>query len=97
MSGSRARLATSSKHHPATATSRSRTGRGPGGRDVALRCSAFATVPRDGDQVVVHGAVSLYEAQGKMQFYADHLEMAGVGRLYQDFEALKGGWGPKGL
>ena len=54
-------------------------------------------LPRDGDQVVVHGAVSLYEAQGKMQFYADHLEMAGVGRLYQDFEALKARLGAEGL
>ena len=54
-------------------------------------------LPRDGDQVVLHGAVSLYEAQGKMQFYADHLEMAGVGRLYQDFEALKARLGAEGL
>lgn len=59
--------------------------------------SRLRQLPRDGDQVVVHGAVSLYEAQGKMQFYADHLEMAGVGRLYQDFEALKARLGAEGL
>ena len=54
-------------------------------------------LPQDGEQVVVHGAVSVYEAQGKMQFYADHLEMAGVGRLYQDFEALKARLAAEGL
>lgn len=64
---------------------------------MALRCVRSRELPRDGDQVVLHGAVSLYEAQGKMQFYADHLEMAGVGRLYQDFEALKARLGAEGL
>ena len=97
-SRSRVRSATSDWRPPATAISRSRMEVAVArGCDVALRCAAFATTALDGDQVVVHGAVSLYEAQGKMQFYADHLEMAGVGRFYQDFEALKARLGAEGL
>ncbi len=46
-------------------------------------------LPQNGQQVLVHGYVSLYESQGKVQFYADALELAGVGRLYQELEALK--------
>jgi exodeoxyribonuclease VII large subunit len=41
--------------------------------------------------------VAVYEAQGKMQFYADHLELAGVGRLYRDLEALKARLTAEGL
>jgi exodeoxyribonuclease VII large subunit len=73
-------------------------------RNALLPCVMWRTdaarlrrLPQDGEQVVVHGAVSLYEAQGKLQFYADHLEMAGVGRLYQDFEALKARLAAEGL
>ena len=73
-------------------------------RDALLPCvmwradaARLRRLPQDGEQVVVHGAVSVYEAQGKMQFYADHLEMAGVGRLYQDFEALKARLAAEGL
>lgn len=46
-------------------------------------------LPQNGQQVLAHGYVSLYENQGRLQFYADRLEPAGVGRLYQEFEALK--------
>ncbi len=54
-------------------------------------------LPQNGQQVLVHGYVSLYESQGKMQFYADALELAGVGRLYQEFEALKARLAAEGL
>ncbi len=54
-------------------------------------------LPQDGEQVAVHGYVAVYEAQGKMQFYADHLELAGVGRLYRDLEALKARLTAEGL
>ena len=54
-------------------------------------------LPQNGQQVLVHGYVSLYESQGKMQFYADALELAGVGRLYQEFEALKAKLATEGL
>ena len=54
-------------------------------------------LPQNGQQVLVHGYVSVYESQGKMQFYADLLELAGVGRLYQEFEALRSRLAAEGL
>jgi exodeoxyribonuclease VII large subunit len=46
-------------------------------------------LPRNGDAVVVHGYVSVYEQGGTYQLYVDHLEGAGVGRLWLEFERLK--------
>ncbi len=46
-------------------------------------------LPADGEQVLAYGHVSVFEAQGKYQFYADLLQPAGLGRLYQELEALK--------
>jgi exodeoxyribonuclease VII large subunit len=60
----------------------------------ALRLSRL---PQNGQQALVHGYVSVYESQGKLQFYADALELAGVGRLYQEFEALKARLAAEGL
>lgn len=39
--------------------------------------------------VLVHGHVSLYEAQGNIQLYADFVQAEGVGSLHQQFEDLK--------
>lgn len=47
------------------------------------------TLPRDGDAVIAHGYVSVYEAQGAYQLYIDHIEPAGAGRLWMEFERLK--------
>lgn len=44
---------------------------------------------KDGDQIVVTGYVGIYAAAGKYQVYANEIELAGVGDLYQRFEALK--------
>lgn len=46
-------------------------------------------LPRDGDAVVAHGYISVYEPQGTYQLYVDHVEAAGVGRLWMEFERLK--------
>jgi exodeoxyribonuclease VII large subunit len=61
-----------------------------------LRCAMFAGrnrhvrfQPRDGQQVLVRGRVSLYEARGDFQLIADSLEPAGEGALRAAFEALK--------
>jgi exodeoxyribonuclease VII large subunit len=54
-------------------------------------------LPQNGQQVLVHGYVSVYDSQGKLQFYADALELAGVGRLYQEFEATKARLAAEGL
>ena len=54
-------------------------------------------LPVDGEQVLVHGNVSVYEVQGKLQFYADRMEPGGLGRLYLEFEALKARLAADGL
>jgi len=59
-------------------------------RSVIWRTAATRmSLPRDGDAVVAHGYVSVYEGQGVYQFYIDHLEAAGAGRLWQEFERLR--------
>ncbi|MDH7486608.1 MAG: exodeoxyribonuclease VII large subunit [Anaerolineae bacterium] len=47
------------------------------------------SLPRDGEAVLAHGAISVYEARGIYQLYVDILQPAGLGRLYLEFEALK--------
>jgi len=59
--------------------------------------AANLTLPRNGDQVIAHGYVSVYEQQGTYQFYVDYLEPAGVGRLWQEFERLKARLEAEGL
>lgn len=46
-------------------------------------------LPRDGDQVLSHGYVGVYEARGVYQLYVDQIRPAGVGALYEQFERLK--------
>lgn len=45
--------------------------------------------PEEGQQVLVHGRVSLYEARGDYQIIIEHMQQAGVGRLQAAFEELK--------
>ena len=45
--------------------------------------------PRDGDAVTVTGHVEIYSRDGKVQLYVTELRAAGVGTLYERFEALK--------
>ena len=54
-------------------------------------------LPQNGQQVLAHGYVSLYESQGKLQFYVDWLQAAGVGQLYLKFEELKARLAAEGL
>jgi exodeoxyribonuclease VII large subunit len=61
-----------------------------------VRCALFrgsrgnvATRPANGDQVLVRGRISLYEARGDCQLIADAMLPAGAGELQQAFEALK--------
>lgn len=44
---------------------------------------------QNGQQVVAHGQLSLYEARGDYQLIIDHLQEAGEGDLYRQFERLK--------
>lgn len=43
----------------------------------------------DGDQVILKGQLSLYEARGDYQLIVYSLNRSGLGELYQQFEALK--------
>jgi exodeoxyribonuclease VII large subunit len=54
-------------------------------------------LPRNGDAVTVHGYISVYEQGGAYQLYVDHLEGAGVGRLWLEFERLKARLAAEGL
>ncbi len=67
-------------------------------RSVIWRTAAVRmSLPRDGDAVVAHGYVSVYESQGVYQFYIDRLEAAGAGRLWQEFERLRARLTAEGL
>lgn len=43
----------------------------------------------DGDAVLAHGRISLYEVSGKLQMYVDMVQPAGVGLLHARFQELK--------
>ena len=52
------------------------------GRGLAFRM-------KDGDRVVVGGAVDVYERDGRYQLYAKEISLEGAGALYERFLALK--------
>ena len=54
-------------------------------------------IPKDGDSVLVHGRVSVYEATGSYQIYVDSMDMDGTGNLYILFEELKKKLSSEGL
>ena len=69
-----------------------------------VRCVMFANRnrfiharPGDGDEVMVHGRISLYEGRGDYQILAEHLAPAGEGALRAAFEALKQRLAAEGL
>lgn len=71
----------------------------------ALRCVLFRRsygaqtnrLVQDGQQVVAHGRISLYEARGELQFYVDFVQPEGVGALQAEFERLKAKLEDEGL
>ncbi|MCW5888835.1 MAG: exodeoxyribonuclease VII large subunit, partial [Anaerolineales bacterium] len=73
-------------------------------RDAALPCVMWrstaelqAQIPKNGDQIEVHGGLSIYEAQGRYQLYVDEIRSAGEGSLYQKFIELKNRLEAEGL
>ena len=65
-------------------------------RDAAISCVMFrqntfhaSLRPKDGDQVTVTGYVEIYPRDGKVQLYAMGMKAAGIGSLWEQFEALK--------
>jgi len=55
-------------------------------RNIALRQTYL---PRDGDEIEVHGNISIYEAAGQYQLYVDRIRPVGAGALFQAFLRLK--------
>ena len=53
--------------------------------------------PTEGDAVIAHGRVSVYEVGGIYQLYVDHLQPAGRGDLAAAFERLKDKLAAEGL
>ena len=69
-----------------------------------LKCVMWKTsiarqtyLPKDGDRVRAHGNVDVYPDNGVYQLYADALQPAGLGDLYQQFERLKARLQAEGL
>ncbi len=61
-----------------------------------LSCVMFASARsglgfqmEEGQSVVVHGSISVYERDGKYQLYAKKIEREGAGKLYEEYEKLK--------
>ncbi len=61
-----------------------------------LKCVMWKTsiarntyLPVDGDRVRAHGYVDVYVDNGAYQLYADAIQPAGLGTLYQQFERMK--------
>jgi exodeoxyribonuclease VII large subunit len=62
----------------------------------ALKCVMWRSAatkrpyaPRDGDAVVLHGHIAVYEPRGEYQLQVDLIQPEGVGLLYQAFLELK--------
>ncbi|HCM04627.1 MAG TPA: exodeoxyribonuclease VII large subunit [Oceanospirillales bacterium] len=69
-----------------------------------VRCAMFRSrtaqvkfQPKEGDQIVVRGKVSLYENRGDYQLIVDAMKPAGEGQLQQAFILLKQKLGAEGL
>lgn len=70
----------------------------------SIRCVMWKTTAatqarslREGDAIVAHGKISVYEPQGAYQLYVDAVQAAGAGDLFQQFELLKAKLQAEGL
>ena len=62
--------------------------------DSQLRCVLFrggvgGELASNGQSVLVHGRISIYEVRGELQIYVDILQPGGVGELHLELERLK--------
>lgn len=69
-----------------------------------IRCALFRNsqrglfvMPKNGDEVLAHGRVSIYEANGQYQLYVDNVAPEGTGALQLQFEALRARLEAEGL
>ena len=53
--------------------------------------------PKDGDSVIIKGAVSVYEIGGTYQLYVRQMTQDGIGALYEKYEELKAKLEKEGL
>lgn len=61
------------------------------------RVRGMRALPANGDSVLAHGRVGVYEQRGDLQLYVDALEPLGLGWLYQEYERLKARLEAEGL
>jgi exodeoxyribonuclease VII large subunit len=65
----------------------------PGAKIAAVMFKGAATqlsrMPKEGDQVIVKGSISLYAPHGKYQIVVQSLQFAGIGELLLQLEELK--------
>jgi len=59
--------------------------------------SYLKNIPEIGDEIVLKGKLSLFEAQGRYQFITESLEYSGEGDLLKAFERLKNKLSSEGL
>jgi exodeoxyribonuclease VII large subunit len=69
-----------------------------------LRCAMFRqknllarVQPKEGQQLLARGRISLYEPRGEYQLIVEHVEDAGVGALQRAFEELRARLAAEGL
>ncbi len=69
-----------------------------------LKCVMWRTntarqhfVPDNGDAIMAHGYIGVYDSQGVYQLYADNVRAVGAGDLYLQFEQLKAKLQDEGL
>lgn len=72
--------------------------------EARLRCVMWRSevnrqlqIPREGDAVEVHGRISVYEAGGQYQLYADAIRPAGEGERLKEFLRLRDKLAQEGL
>lgn len=53
------------------------------------QAQAMRYTPKNGDKVLAHGKIGVYEPTGRYQMYVDALQPAGRGDLHAEFERLK--------
>jgi exodeoxyribonuclease VII large subunit len=61
------------------------------------RAAALSFVPEDGQQVIVHGGISVYPRRGDYQIIVERMELAGEGRILAMLEERKRRLSAEGL
>ena len=72
--------------------------------EASLRCVMWRNlannqlvIPKDGDEVEVHGSIGVYEVGGQYQLYVDNIRKGGEGELFAEFMRIKAQLEAEGL